>query len=173
MSAERSLRWGHEPDATVSRRPIDPLVGIDRLLVDGTNLLHAMRQSPGAAPAAALIGRLRAAVPPSIGIELVFDGPPDPGLRGQRIASGLIVRHSGRRTGDDLLRSVVDDARAVGAANAARILVVTDDAFLRSTIHARGGTTIGSKWLIHRLDRPRLSAPSVGNRRPPSDGRVG
>lgn len=109
-----------------------------------------------------------------MGIELVFDGPPDPGLRGQRIASGLIVRYSGRRTADDLLRSLIDEARTVaGTQAAAGILVVTDDAFLRSTIHARGATTIGSRWLIHRLERPRLSAPSVGNRRPPSDGQVG
>lgn len=158
----------------MSRRPTDPLVGIDRVLVDGTNLLHAMRRSPGAAPAAALIGRLRAAIPPMMGIELVFDGPPDPGLRGQRIASGLIVRYSGRRTADDLLRSLIDEARTMaGAQAAAGILVVTDDAFLRSTMHARGATTIGSKWLIDRLERPRLSAPSVGNRRPPSSGRVG
>ena len=77
----------------------DPLAGTDRLLVDGTNLLHALSRKPGAAPpAAALIGRLRASSRDPIGIELVFDGPPDSGLRGERIAAGLIVRYAGRRT---------------------------------------------------------------------------
>ena len=83
--------------------PRDPLTGTDRLLIDGTNLLHAMSRKAGAAPQAALIGRLRAIVPASVGIELIFDGAPDSGMRGERIASGLIVRHAGRRSADDVL----------------------------------------------------------------------
>ena len=68
--------------------PRDPLTGTDRLLIDGTNLLHALSRKPGAAPQAALIGRLRAIVPAAIGIELVFDGAPDRGMRGERVAAG-------------------------------------------------------------------------------------
>ena len=99
--------------------PRDPLTGTDRLLIDGTNLLHALSRKPGAAPQAALIGRLRAIVPASIGIELVFDGVPDPGMRGERVASGLIVRHAGRRSADEVLLSLVDETRAVAGAAAA------------------------------------------------------
>ncbi|MFL5719346.1 MAG: hypothetical protein ACJ778_02595, partial [Chloroflexota bacterium] len=54
----------------------DPLAATRRLLVDGTNLLHAMSKASGGAPQTALIGRLRGAIPASVTIELVFDGPP-------------------------------------------------------------------------------------------------
>jgi hypothetical protein len=149
----------------------DPLADTDRLLVDGTNLLHVLSRQPGAAPQAAIIGKLRALVPPTIGIELVFDGVPDRGMRGQRVASGLIVRHAGRRSADELLLSLVEETRAaVGPAAAGGLLVVTDDRALRTALQARGARTAGTAWLIGRLDRPRLSAPSVGNRRPPSSG---
>jgi hypothetical protein len=148
--------------------PRDPLVGIDRLLVDGSNLLPALSRRGGAVPQAALIGRIRAAIPAGVGIELVFDGPPTPGIRGERIAAGLIVRHGGRRSADDVLIGLVDGARsAVGAAGAAGLLVVTDDRELRGAVAARGARTAGTGWLLSRLDRPATASPSVGNRRPP------
>jgi hypothetical protein len=141
------------------------------LLIDGTNLLHAMSRKAGAAPQAALIGRLRAIVPASIGIELVFDGAPDSGMRGERIAAGLIVRHAGRRSADELLLSLVDETRATaGSAAAGALLVVSDDHALRASLRAKGARTAGSAWLLGRLDRPKLSAPSVGNRRPARGG---
>jgi hypothetical protein len=152
----------------VTTLPRDPLTGTDRLLIDGTNLLHALSRKPGAAPQAALIGRLRAIVPASIGIELVFDGAPDRGMRGERVASGLIVRHAGRRSADEVLLSLVDETRAVaGAAATGALLVVSDDHALRASLRAKGARTAGSAWLLGRLERPKLSAPSVGNRRPP------
>ncbi len=152
--------------------PPDPLSGTDRLLIDGTNLLHAMTKRSGAAPQAALIGRLRAMVPAAIGIELVFDGRPEAGMRGERVAAGLIVRHAGRQTADELLLALVDEARAtVGPSGTAALLVVSDDHGLRAALRAKGARTAGSAWLLGRLDRPRLSAPSVGNRRPPAGPR--
>jgi hypothetical protein len=158
----------------VTRLPSDPLTGTDRLLIDGTNLLHVLSRKPGPAPQAALIGRLRAIVPAAIGIELVFDGTPERGMRGERVASGLIVRHAGRRTADEVLLSLVDEARAaVGAAGTSGLLVVSDDHALRAQLRAKGARTAGSAWLLGRLDRPRLSSPSVGNRRPPVSGTGG
>ena len=154
-------------------QPRDPLTGTDRLLVDGSNLLHALARRTGPAPQAALIGRLRAAIPASIGVELVFDGAPEAGLRGERIASGLIVRHAGRRSADEVLIGLVDQARAAaGPGGAFGLLVVTDDRELRGALHARGARTAGTAWLLGRLDRPRLAAPSVGNRRPPPSTEV-
>jgi hypothetical protein len=130
-----------------------------------------MSRKPGAAPQAALIGRLRAIVPAYIGIELVFDGAPDSGMRGERIASGLIVRHAGRRSADELLLSLVDETRATaGSAAAGALLVVSDDHALRASLRAKGARTAGSAWLLGRLERPKLSAPSVGNRRPARGG---
>jgi len=148
--------------------PRDPLDGIDRLLVDGSNLLPSLARRGGAVPQSALIGRIRAAIPATVGIELVFDGAPAPGIRGERIASGLIVRHSGRRSADELLVDLVDQARAaVGAAGAHGLLVVTDDRALRGAVSARGARTAVTGWLLARLERPAIAAPSVGNRRPP------
>ena len=69
----------------------DPLAGVTRLLVDGTNLLHALSRGPDRQPPAALIGRLRGAIQPETSIEIVFDGPPERGLRGERIAQLVVV----------------------------------------------------------------------------------
>jgi len=147
------------------RRPsADPLAGTDRLLIDGSNLLHALRRDGAGAPPAALIGRLRGVVPAGVAIELVLDGQPEPGMHGARVASGLIVRHGGRRTGDDVLLRLVDEARDT----VDNILVVTDDRQLRLALGARGVRTAGTRWLLGRLERGRLSAPSTGNARAPA-----
>ena len=142
----------------------DPLTGVTRLLVDGTNLLHRLPRGPDRQPPAALIGRLRAAVPAEVTIELVFDGPAERGLRGERIAHGVSVRYGGRFSADTILVTLVEEA---GQAAAAGVLVVTDDRGLRHAVGMRGGRTAGASWLIARMTRPRLSAPSVGNARPP------
>jgi hypothetical protein len=139
------------------------------LIVDGSNLLPALARSGGAVPPAALIGRLRAAIPANVAVELIFDGPPDAGLRGERIASGVTVRHSGRRTGDEAIVGLVDHARmTAGAREVYGIVVVTDDRQLAAGVRDLGARTTGTSWLLRRLDRPKLSSPSVGNRRPPA-----
>ena len=157
----------------------DPLAGVTRLLVDGTNLLHAMSSGPDRQPPAAVIGRLRGAIPAETSIELVFDGPPEHGLRGERIAHGVSVRFSGRHTADTILVMLVEDvAMAAGAPPGGgspatdAILVVTDDRDLRFALQRRGARTAGTSWLVTRLARPRLMAPSVGNPRPPVPPRL-
>jgi YacP-like NYN domain len=147
----------------------DPLTDTERLIVDGSNLLPALARSSGGVPQAALIGRLRAAIPASIAVELVFDGAPDPGLRGQRIAAGVTVRHAGRRTADEAILELIERAGPTFASrHADAILVVTDDRELATGVRARGARTAGTAWLIVRLERPRLASNSVGNRRPPA-----
>jgi hypothetical protein len=91
-------------------------------------------------------------------------------MHGARVAAGLIVRYGGRRTGDDVLLRLVDEARAAGDGREAvdNILVVTDDRQLRQALSARGVRTAGTQWLIGRLERGRLSAPSTGNARGPA-----
>ena len=144
----------------------NPLDGVDRLIVDGTNLLHALGRLPDGErlPQAALIGRLRAAVPASVAIEIVFDGAPEPGLRGARIAAGVLVRYGGRWSADRAIVGLVDEARAaVGSARGAdNVLVVTDDRELRLAIRDRGAGTARSAWLLARLGRTRPSAPTTG-----------
>jgi predicted RNA-binding protein with PIN domain len=145
----------------------DPLAATTRLLVDGTNLLHAMSKTSGAAPPTALIGRLRGAIPAATTIELVFDGPPERGLRNERIAAGLVVRYSGGRTADAIILTIIDDVRMLdGADGSAVLLVVTDDRDLRHGARLRGARTAGSAWLLGRLGTGRLASPSVGNPRP-------
>jgi len=157
--------------------PRDPLAGTTKLFVDGTNLLYALTRGPAGErqPPAAVIGRLRAAIPAETKITLVFDGPSEPGVRGERIAGGLTVRYSGRRSADELLLQLVDDAATWSEAEgpgAADVLVVTDDRALRAALHRRGARTAGTAWLNGRLDRPRLTSPSAGNARPPTPPRL-
>jgi rRNA-processing protein FCF1 len=154
----------------VTDRPRDPLANTTRLVVDGTNLLYALSRGADRQPPAALVGRLRAIIPAPVAIELVFDGPAERGLRGERIASGVRVRYSGARSADAVILSLADEAGATGGAEAtAGMLVVTDDRDLRGRLRTKGARTAGAAWLIGRLERGRLAAPAAGNRRPPRD----
>jgi len=149
-------------------RPRDPLANTSRLIVDGSNLLHALSRGDEPQPPAALIGRLRAMIPAGTAIELVFDGPPERGIRGERIASGVRVRYSGSRSADWVILSLADDVRATAGPEATdELLVVTDDRDLRARLRTKGARTAGAAWLIGRLERGRLAAPASGNRRPP------
>lgn len=171
MLGSGACHAGHDDYDRRMRKPsADPLAGTDRLLIDGSNLLHALRRDGAGAPPAALIGRLRGVVPATVAIELVLDGPPEAGMYGARVASGLVVRHGGRRTGDDVLLRLIEEARDRHAA-LDNILVVTDDRQLRAALGARGVRTAGTHWLLGRLERGRLSAPSTGNARGPAPAR--
>jgi predicted RNA-binding protein with PIN domain len=143
------------------RRHDNPLDGVERLLVDGSNFLHALRRGLPAAPPATLIGRLRGVIEMPVRIEIMFDGPPDQGLGRDRIAAGVTVRYSGRASADAALQRLV-----VEAAEPATLLVVTDDVDLRHEVTRRGAKTAGNRWLMARLDRARLQSPSVGRPRP-------
>jgi rRNA-processing protein FCF1 len=147
--------------------PRSPLDGTDRLVVDGTNLLHRLGRG-GAAPPAAAIGRLRAVIPAAVSIDLVFDGVGHD-VAG-RVAHGIYVRYAGRRTADDAIVELAASgaSRAGGGpASSARVLVVTDDRELRARLTATGVRSVPLAWLTNRLETPRLSAPAMGNRRPP------
>ncbi|MFM2106299.1 MAG: hypothetical protein RL338_1331 [Chloroflexota bacterium] len=150
----------------------DPLEGIERVLVDGNNLLGALRRAGAAAPvpAGALVGRLRAALPATVRIELVFDGPPDPGSGGVRVASGVTVRYSGRLTADALLVRLAAEAAPFQPGGAAAILVVSDDTALGAELRRHGAIVAGTAWLIGRLGRTQAGGPGVGNRRDASIG---
>ncbi len=132
----------------------DPLAGVERVFIDGTNFLHALsRGSAGLMPAGAVIGRLRAAFPPSVIVDLVFDGPPTAGLKG-RLATGLRVAYSGRLTADQVIDDGVGAQLAAdGPAGTWGILVVSDDRGLRDAVAAKGARTAGTPWLAGRIGR--------------------
>lgn len=166
---------------TSRRRPTapsgDPLAGVERVYIDGSNLLHALargsarsRSEPG--PAGAIIGRLRAAFPPRVSVDVILDGPPIGGVRG-RLASGLRVAYSGRISADQ----VIDDGVAArlaadGPAATWGILVITDDRGLGAMVRAKGARTAGTVWLAARIgravtDRPRAEGGMAEGRRGP------
>ena len=152
----------------MSPAPRSPLDGVDRVVIDGTNLLHRLGRGQAAPPAAA-IGRVRAVFPAAISIELVFDGIGH-GVGG-RVAQGMHVRYAGRHSADDTILELSHVAALeAGASPAAgdRILVITDDRELRGRLLAAGVRTVPLAWLTGRLDLPKLAVPAPGNRRPPA-----
>lgn len=144
-----------------------PFDGTSRLIVDGTNLLYRLGGGGHAAPPAAVIGRLRAAVPSKVAIDLVFDGVGH-GVFG-RLAEGMYVRYAGRRTADDVILDLTSEAgmeRGPAAAGAAGVLVVTNDRELRTRVLAKGSRTVPLQWLIERMGLPVLQSAAAGNRKP-------
>ncbi|HKF86376.1 MAG TPA: hypothetical protein VKB30_11370, partial [Candidatus Limnocylindrales bacterium] len=119
-----------------------------------------------AAPPAAVIGKLRAAVPTSVAIDLVFDGIGQ-GVFG-RLAQGMYVRYAGRKSGDDVILDLVSEAamEAGGAAGAGGVVVVTNDRDLRARVIAKGSRTVPLQWLIDRMGLPVLQSAAAGNKRP-------
>ncbi len=166
-------------DATEARARGDRLAGIERLVVDGTNVVHALGRGHGPVPTALVLGRLRSVVPAGVAIDLVFDEPPAPGL-GRRIGPGLTVHHTVDHPADDLIVALVGEAVARGTwhsssraaeraalASRPRVLVVTDDRELGRRVRLRGAATAPTGWLVARLARTKLAAPAAGRRRPP------
>jgi rRNA-processing protein FCF1 len=146
--------------------PGSPLEGMTRLVIDGTNLLFRLGGGSVAAPPGAIIGKLRAIIPATVAIDLVFDGVGH-GVTG-RLANGMHVRYSGRRSADHAILELADEAATaagVRVATGAGVLVVTDDRELRFRLTTRGVRTVPLMWLIDRLGRSTLVSPSVGNRR--------
>jgi hypothetical protein len=164
----------------------DPFAGVERVYIDGSNLMHALARGsdvrrgasgPGdAAPAGAIIGRLRAVFPPSVIVDLVFDGPPVGGIKG-RLATGLRVAYSGRLTADQVIdEGVRAQLDADGPAGTWGILVITDDRMLREAVASKGARTAGTAWLGGRIGRLPLEGPvrdagRTGGRSGPAGGR--
>jgi hypothetical protein len=171
---------------------IDPLAGVELVLIDGNNLLHALRgrgRVPGVGggyveapqPASAVIGRIRSAIPPGVRVELILDGSPS-GITG-RLATGMSVEYSRRSTADEvILNRLSRQLDEGGPASTWPILAVTDDRALRDGVRSRGGRSAGTAWLLRRLDgteRPVRGRPGstpaprpkagtgLGNGRPP------
>lgn len=148
----------------------DPMAGVERVFIDGSNLLFALGRGPirerGAAlsgappvPAGAVIGRIRAAFPPSVIIDLVFDGRPTGGVSG-RLATGLRVSYSGGETADRLIdEGVLAQLNADGPAGTWGILVVTDDRGLRNLVQSKGARVAGTAWLARRIGQAFEDAP--------------
>jgi hypothetical protein len=161
----------------MSTRPApgrDPLAGVELVLVDGSNLLHALSRpaaaGPGAAmPASAVVGRIRAAIPAGTHVQLHLDGPPS-GVSG-KLAPAMDVVHAGRTTADARIVDVVRRYAEAGPAATWELLVVTDDRDLRAEVQRRGARTAGTSWLIARIGGVAAGPRPAGSR--PGPGRQG
>jgi hypothetical protein len=201
----RGQRRGAAPRHEVPRHEVprgptpggDPLAGVERVVIDGSNLAYALGRGPmsasaGAAgapgtprPAAGILASVRVAFPPTVRVELVFDGEGSVGIARAgtlaRAAQNLYVEHSGRRSADRVIEASVEaQLKADGPAGTWGVLVVTDDRELRGIVQAKGARVAGTAWLAGRLARAAtgvsagpaaLSLPrsgtSIGHRRPP------
>ncbi len=163
----------------------DPLAGVERALVDGSNLAYALARQSDAQrtgeraesasvprPNTAVIAAVRAAFPPGVRVEVVFDGVGSVGVgrpgRFARAASNLYVEHAGRESADRVIeRAVASQLQADGPAGTWGVLVVTDDRELRGLVQAKGARVASTAWLAGRVARVHASAgPGFGNARP-------
>jgi hypothetical protein len=146
----------------------DPFLAASLLVVDGRNVLGAMRRSGGDLPAQALLSRLWTVVGPRTRILVVFDGVRDGGAILPERSSRLGVRWSRHESADDVIVRIVADSPE-------GTLVATDDIELGARVRAFGADSVRSRQLIERFGRQHASAPSVGHARPTppagSDGR--
>jgi hypothetical protein len=114
------------------RRGRDELAGCDRLIVDGSNQ-RGHRLEP--VPEETVTAGLRALVPASIEVHVVFDTDPPVGSGTLRATSGVRVHHARAAGADDVIVRL--------AAHAAdRTLVVTDDAELRRRVMELGARAV-------------------------------
>lgn len=166
----------------------DALAGVERLIVDGSNVLGVLARggsgadapAGGAASAgrgaasvvglpSAIVGRIRGAVPREIRIELVFDGPAAGSPTG-RVAEGMSVRYSGRRPADALIVELAGTAAMAGRPLGSNVLLVTDDRALSAQVRRHGVRVVGTGWLVRRLERPGWpgrAGGTLGHSKPP------
>lgn len=134
------------------------LAGVERLLIDGNNLLHRVSGGPDAGALRLLLARLKAAIPPTTTAIVMLDGHPAPGTeRRQRVRRGLEIHHSGSLSADDALLNLVRDAAPHTRASTT---LVSDDRALADRARHLGVRTQRLAWLEEVLARQ--SGGSVG-----------
>ncbi len=134
---------------------------VDLLLIDGDNLLHAVRGSRDHGGVAWLLPRLSSWRPLHLRIVIGLDGHAAPGEASRtRATRGIEFHHSGRRSADDMLIDLLEaqpyDART-------RTVVVTRDRSLQARAAKAGGASRSVEWLMRLVaggPRRPVSGPS-------------
>jgi hypothetical protein len=124
-----------------------------RVLIDGRNVQHALARSAGAGalPTAALVARLRAAFASPTQVELILDGHPGGSPQG-RVSPGFSVTFTKSWTADAVIAErVAETFRALGAAEAWSVLVISDDRAVRDDARRNGVRVERTSWLVERL----------------------
>lgn len=138
-----------------------------RCIIDGNNLLHAVRDH-APVPAGgreAMVRRIHQwSVRDGYATTVVFDGaPPTRGLKRQTAPDGLEVRFSAPRTADDLIVELIH-----AASHPDQILVVTDDKAILYEARLRRCASIANVTFIEKLFPSSPNSPAVASI-PPSD----
>jgi hypothetical protein len=134
-----SPRQGADPDLSL----------IELVIVDGNNLLHAVRGSGDQGATAWLLPRLAEGLPEGVHALVVLDGHPTPGLSDRRPAApGVTVRHAGSVSADDVIVGLLEGRPY---AERARSLVVSDDRGLRDRARHAGAPSRPVDWLVRRM----------------------
>lgn len=143
---------------------------IDRLLIDGNNLLHRVSGSVDPGAQRLLLAKLSGAIPGDIPAIVMLDGHAASGTdRRQRVRRGLDIHHAGSISADEALLNLIRDA----APNSrGRITLVSDDRALVDKARHLGAHTQRLAWLEQLLDNPArpagVSASSgIGAAKPP------
>jgi hypothetical protein len=140
-----------------------PFDGIDRLLVDGNNLLHRVSGSVDPGAVRLLLARLSGAVPATLPTIVMLDGHAASGTdRHQRIRRGLEIHHAGSISADDALLNLVKD---ISPRDRAIVTLVTDDRALMDKARHLGAHTQRLDWLQQILDgKPAGANVSIGRK---------
>jgi rRNA-processing protein FCF1 len=135
-----------------------PFAGIERLLIDGNNLLHRVSGGVDQGALRGLLARLQNALPPAVEAIVMLDGHAAPGTaRQQKVAANLEIRHAGSLSADDALLNLVRDRPAWTT-------LVSDDRALRDKARNLGASTQRLAWLEALLARGGGSS-GIGRRR--------
>jgi predicted RNA-binding protein with PIN domain len=146
---------------------------VDLLLIDGDNLLHAVRGSRDEGGVAWLLPRLSSWRPLHLRIVVGLDGHAAPGEASRtRATRGIEFHHSGRRQADDML---IDLLEAQPYAQRSRTIVVTRDRTLQARAVKAGGASRSVDWLMglvasgprSRVAGPKPKLVGIGQGRPP------
>jgi predicted RNA-binding protein with PIN domain len=134
---------------------------LELLLVDGDNLLHAVRGRRDDGGTAWLLPRLARWRRDGLRIVVVFDGHPAPGEPMRHRALGIEVRHAGSRSADD---AIVELLATLPYAERSRAAVVTRDRGLRDRVVQIRSQTRTPDWLLRGIrdtQRPVSKGPDA------------
>ena len=136
---------------------------IDRLLIDGNNLLHRVSGGAGEGALRGLLARLKGVVPLTVPTVVMLDGHSAPGTgRSEKLGPNIEIRHSGSLSADDALLNLIRD-------NPRGTTLVTDDRALRDKAMHLGAHTVRLEWLEGLLARggggAAATRPGLGNQR--------
>jgi hypothetical protein len=136
------------------------IAGVERLLIDGNNLLHRVSGGPDAGALRLLLARLKTAIPAPTTAIVMLDGHPAPGTqRRQRVRRGLEIHHSGSLSADDALLNLIRDA---APQTRAATTLVSDDRALTDRARHLGARTQRLTWLEELLASAARGSVGIG-----------